>query len=436
MTIVALICVLIVLNGIYVAGEFAIIACSKIKLTQMADEGSAKARKLLSIRKDGERLNRYIATAQVGITVASLALGMVAEPAIASGIAKLTGMSEQMAHSPAMALLAILILTYPHVVIGEMIPKALALTKPTRAALVLGGFMGLSQVVFRPLVWFLDRCGAGLLKLLKVPAPDESRRLFSADELEMVVSESARKGLVATSEEMMVENIFDLSERTAGDIMTPRVKLHALPAESTLSEAFDDFLGKPSSRLPVYKGSLDQVVGLVYGKDLARHYAKNGEEGELKDFIRPARFVSTNTPVQEILRIFRQESLQMVMVSDEYGGTAGLVTFEDAVEEVVGEIQDEFDLEEHPIFRLDSKRYQVSGELSIEKLGQHLKRPLSHPRVKTMGGLMAEGAESNTPKVGDVRTWEGLELRVEAVRERTVASIQVRVLGDADALGG
>lgn len=423
----ALISFLVVVNGIYVAGEFGIIAASKIRLTQMSDEGNAKARRVLSVRKDGHRLNRYIATAQVGITIASLALGMVAEPAIASGIAKLTGMSEHAAHSPAMALLAIVLLTYPHVVVGEMIPKALALTKPTKTALVLAGFMTLSQALFRPLVWFLDKCGSGLLKLCGVPAPDETRRLFSADELEMVVSHSAEKGLVAGSEEMMVENIFDLSERTAGDIMTPRVKIQALVASSTMAEVLDDFLGFRYTRIPVYEDSLDNVVGVLYGKDLARHFCAHGETGLLADHLHPARFVSVTTPVEEILELFRRESLQMVLVADEFGGTAGLVTFEDAVEEVVGEIQDEFDAEDQPIVRLDAERVQVSGDLLLDKLTQFLKRPSAGSKVKTVGGLLAESAE-DSPRVGDLRVWEGLEFRVEAVRERRVESVQVKIL--------
>lgn len=195
-----------------------------------------------------------------------------------------------------------------------------------------------------------------------------------------------------------------------------------------MEEALDEFLGCPYSRLPVYEGSLDKVVGLVYGKDLARHFC-GIREGELSDYIREPRFVSQTTSVQELLDIFRRERIQMAVVLDQYGGTAGMVTFEDAVEEVVGEIQDEFDSEDHPIFRLDAERIQVNGDLLLEKLSQFLKLKLPPTRVRTVAELVAEVSQGD-PKVGDLRVWEGLEFRVDTVQERGIQSVVVRCLPD------
>jgi magnesium and cobalt exporter, CNNM family len=429
LTMSALIAGLIVINGIYVAAEFAIIACSKTKLTMMADEGSQKARQVLEIRREPARMNRYIATAQVGITLASLGLGMIGEPAIAKGMAKFVG--EEVAHSPWMAIFAILLLTYPHVVIGEMVPKALALTKPTDMALVLRVFMKLSRFVFRPLVWFLDTVGNSLLKLAGIPQADESRRLFSPDELEMVVNQARAGGLVAGSEELMVENIFDLSERVAADIMTPRVKVDGISRDATLAEAFESFREHRYSRLPVYNETIDNIVGLLYSKDLARHYASKGDSGELAELIRKPRLIPRSMPVEDILALFRSERIQMMVVLDEFGGTAGLVTFEDLVEEVVGEIQDEFDMEENPIEEIGDGLLRVQGELLIEELAQHLKRPLSHPNVKTVGGLILD-AVHDEPHTGDSTIWNKIEFRASAVTERHIDFVEVRLLPDLE----
>lgn len=425
LTMVALITGLIVVNGIFVAAEFAIIACSKTKLTVMADEGNQAARLVLEVRKEPTRLNRYIATAQVGITLASLGLGMLGEPAIAEGIGHFIGMEH--AHSPWMAIVAILLMTYPHVVVGEMVPKALALSSPTTSALVLRKFMALCQAVFKPLVVFLDSVGNLLLKLLGIPQADESRRLFSPDELEMVVNESRAGGTVAGSEELMVENIFDLSERVAADVMTPRVKIEGIPDTANLSAALDSLFEHKYSRIPVYQGSLDKILGVLYTKDLARHYCQRGEEGSLMELVRKPRFVPRSTPVEEILAIMRNERIQMVIVLDEFGGTAGLVTFEDVVEEVVGEIQDEFDAEDLPIEALGENLFKVRGELLLEELAQHIRRPLTHPTVKTVGGLMLE-ATHDEPKVGDATVWNQLEFRTLAVTDHHVDSVEVRVL--------
>ena len=429
MTIALFITGLILLNGIYVAAEFAIIACSKTKLTVMADQGGGKARQVLEIRRSPARMNRYIATAQVGITLASLGLGMIGEPAIAHAMAGFVG--EEAAHSPWMAIVAILLLTYPHVVIGEMVPKAVALTKPTKAALALRFFMRMSQWIFKPLVWFLDTVGANLLKLAGIPQADENRRLFSPDELEMVVNQAREGGLVAGSEELMVENIFDLSERVAADIMTPRVKVDGISWDASLGEAFEAFREHRFSRLPVYKDTIDNIVGVVYSKDLARHYASRGESGELADLIRKPRLIPRSMPVEDILEVFRSERIQMMVVLDEFGGTAGLVTFEDLVEEVVGEIQDEFDTEENPIVKIGDDLFRVQGELLLEELAQYLKRPLSHPNVKTVGGLIID-AVHDEPHLDDTTVWNNIEFKVVALTERHVDFAEVRLLPEPE----
>ncbi len=422
--------VLVIANGLYVAAEFAIVTCSKIELQKRADQGSMAARKILDVRRDPRNMNRYIATAQVGITLASLALGMVAEPAIAGGLAQLLGLEDS--HSPWLVLAAILVMTYPHVVVGEMIPKALALHRPTEGVLLLRPFMNLSRWVFSLLVISMDALGNKILGWMGMPLPDEARRLFSREELEMVVHHSRTQGVVGRSEELMVENIFDLGERTAGDIMTPRVNMDALPSDVPLEEIYGFFDEHQHSRVPIYTDTPDQIVGLLYCKDLARYWAQDDESAfDLLEHLRPPRFVPRSTAVDELLRLFQRERLQMVIVLDEHGGTAGLVTFEDVIEEVVGEIRDEFDEEEEPLTELEPGILHVQGDLLLDELAQYLRIELEHPSVRTVAGLLQEELR-NLPKVGQGVEWHGLNFHVLGMTGRQVTRVEVRVPQPSD----
>ncbi|MBI3927822.1 MAG: HlyC/CorC family transporter [Armatimonadetes bacterium] len=420
--------VLIALNGVFVAAEFAIVGSSKTRLASLAEQGSAGARALLSIRRDPDKMNRYIATAQVGITLASLGLGMYGEPVVARWLGGSPRAHEGDGHGVGLTVAAILLLTYPHVVLGEMVPKSVALESPVRAALALRHVMSLVERLTLPLVVSLNAIGNGLMRLCRIPPVDESRHLYSPEELELVVRESHEGGLVGTTEELMVENIFDLSERTAGQVMTPRTRVEGLRVELSLKEALARVCETGFSRHPVYRESLDHVAGLLYTKDLARHYAHHGTAGTIPELMRPARFVSEATPVEKLLQIFRQEHLQMAVVLDEFGGTAGVVTLEDVVEEVVGEIQDEFD-EEQPLVReLGPRVYEVRGELLLQELEQNLDRPLSHPEVDTVGGLFLASLH-DVPENGALIEWAGIRWTALEVSGSAVLRVQVDLQG-------
>lgn len=422
------IAVLVLLNGLFVAAEFGIVGSSKTRLNSMALEGSKGAEAVLSIRRDNDRMNRYIATAQVGITIVSLGLGMYGEPVLAGWMSEAAGHHDEgHGHSPWFTLAAILLLTYPHVVIGEMVPKALALQNAVGTAIRLRHVMGLIEKLFLPLVVALNAIGNGLLRLFRIPAPDETMHLFSPEEIEMVVHESREGGLVGDTEELMIENIFDLSERTAVQVMTPRTRLVGIPADLDIAEALAQVCNTRYSRHPVYQGDLDTIQGLLYTKDLARHYAHHGTEGNLKDLLRPVRFVPESTPAEELLALFRRERIQFAVVLDEYGGTAGVVTLEDVVEEVVGEIQDEFDQELPPLRELRPNVYEVRGDLLLEELSQTLRLDLEHPTVDTVGGLVM-AQRQGLPAQGDTVEWERLRLTVLAMSKTSVERVRLEVL--------
>ena len=209
------------------------------------------------------------------------------------------------------------------------------------------------------------------------------------------------------------------------------MKVDGISWDASLGEAFEAFREHRFSRLPVYKDTIDNIVGVVYSKDLARHYASRGESGELADLIRKPRLIPRSMPVEDILEVFRSERIQMMVVLDEFGGTAGLVTFEDLVEEVVGEIQDEFDTEENPIVKIGDDLFRVQGELLLEELAQYLKRPLSHPNVKTVGGLIID-AVHDEPHLDDTTVWNNIEFKVVALTERHVDFAEVRLLPEPE----
>lgn len=415
---------LILLNGIFVAAEFSILASSKTHLSNLAGEGSKRAEAVLSVRRDHSRMHRYITTAQSSMTLASLALGMYGEPAVATWLGWLTGADP---HGYGLSTASILLLTYPEVVLGEIIPKALAVRYAPRTAMGLSTLMRVVETLLFPLVASLSALGKGLLRLLRVPPADESRRLFSPDEIELVVRESREGGLVGSTEELMIENIFDLSERTADQVMTPRIRVEGIPADLPIDEVLERLCDTRYSRHPVYHGDLDHIAGLLYAKDLARHYVEKGSAGDLRELLRPARFVPESAPVESLLKIFRSERIQLVVVLDEYGGTAGIVTLEDVVEEVVGEIQDEFDQEIPPLRELGAGLYEVRADLLLDELGQRLRRKLEHPEVETVGGLVMDICQG-VPTPGQSVEWEGLRFTVLAMERTAVQLARLEIL--------
>lgn len=398
---------LVLLNSFFVAAEFALVGVPQARLAQLAEAGSKGATAVVALLKDRDRLNRYIATAQVGIALVSLGLGMYGEPLIRGWLPTM---------GPGLAtLLALVLLTYPHVVLGQIVPKALALTFAVRASIQLVGPLGLLERLFSPVVVALNTIGNGLLRLLKVPSRDTKIHLFSPEELEDVVEQSTSSGLLERTEELFLKNIFDFQGRMIGKVMTPRTRVFGLPVESSQEEVLSAIHEHRYTRYPVYEGDMDHVVGMLHVKDLARHMVQSKKPYELRDLLRPVMYVPTSTPLEDMVARFREGRTQFAVVLDEFGGMAGVVTVEDVVEEVVGEIQDEFDQEIPPMERLDDETVRVRGDLNLTDIGREFKLEIpEHPEVDTVGGMvMAE--LGRVPQQGDRVTYAGLAFEVEEV---------------------
>ncbi len=421
---------LIVINGFFVAAEFGIAAAPRARVAQMAESGSATAQRVLRILREPQLLNRYISTAQVGITLASLGLGMYAEHAVAEW---LVGPLEHLgwfgvaaAHTIA-SIISVSILTYLHVVVGEMVPKSLALQSPAATAITLTGLMTIADRIFRPMTIALNAIGNAILRLIGLET-DTATRLISAAELEYIVEESTVGGLLDPTEQVYLVNVIDFSERTIGQVMTPRTRMSAIPVQATLTETLKIIQSNRHSRYPVFAEDRDHIVGILHLKDLARHLHRTaGVETQpfaLDKIMRNAYFVPETLPLEQMLDQFRQEHIQIAVAVDEFGGTAGIITLEDLAEEIIGEIQDEFDVELEPFTEIAPQQLRVRGDLLLDELNQHFELTLEHDEAETVGGLIMSEL-GHVAEVGEAVSFAGVTFAVETLEGLAVRTALV-----------
>jgi CBS domain containing-hemolysin-like protein len=429
------IALLILLNGLFVAAEFSIIGVRKSRMLQLAEEGNRTAAWVRRVLDDSRRTDRWIATAQLGITVASLGLGMYAEPAIAHLIEEPLhdwfGMTGAAVHTISF-LFALGMITYLHVVIGEMVPKSLALQKPERTVLSLTRPMRISGRVFSIPVTVLNNIGLLLLRMLQIPPSGEGSRLYTADELELIITESSAGGLVEDYEHQLAANIFDFSERRVRQVMTHRTSIVALPIVAGESEILELVATERFSRVPVFDGNVDNIIGVLHIKDFVRQQL-SGKPFDVRALLRAVSFVPEMLPISELLATFRTQRQHMAIVMDEHGGTLGLVTLEDLIEEVVGEVRDEFDTEEEPPITVVGPGHIVAqGTVLLDDIHEYIAIGEHDHDVQTVGGLlMAELGPQ--PSKGEEITLGAATLRVEAVDGLAVTRVSVRSALDLSA---
>lgn len=404
-----IIVLLVLINGFFVAAEFAIIGVRSTQLEQLADGGNKLAKVMHRILNSRLEQDRFIATAQLGITMASLGLAMYGEPQIEHFlepyIALLFGSEPPEALVTSIGYItALSLLTYLHIVVGEMVPKSLALSNASKMSLLVVRPMQIAEAVLRIPVTILNGTGRLLLRVFKVPPAEGHARILSAEELEMLVSESAEGGLMNIEEEEMIRNIFDFSQRLVGQVMTPRTKVQAIPYNLPRAELLELVTSSRHSRFPVYKDDRDHIIGILHLKDLVRQAVKQQEGGfDLRLILRATPKVPEDYPVESLLAAFKQQRLHMAIVLDEFGGMAGIVTLEDLVEEIVGEVRDEFDLEKEPIIELEPGSLEVDGTYLLDALIEdilYLGEEEDLPDVETVGGLVITWL-GRPPKVGD-----------------------------------
>jgi len=422
-----IILILILINGLFVSAEFSIIGVRRSRVEQLVQERRRGAQWVHDVLASRWRTDRYVATAQLGITLASLGLGMYAEPAIAhlfeGPLHDWFGLEGPIVHTISF-LVALAAITYLHVVLGEMVPKSLALHSSERSVLLLTPVMRIMTKVFSIPVTLLNRIGVLTLRLLRVPPPSEGSRLYSPDELELIVVESYDSGLLDERQQELVANILDFSEERVEEVMMPRTQMAAIPITISEQELLALLPTTPFSRLPVYRADIDDIIGIVHLKDLVRQQL-TGEPFDLAGLLRQAIYVPANLPIKRLLASFRKTHQHMAIVMDEHGGTLGLVTLEDLIEEVVGEVRDEFDLEEDPITVLEPGHLLVLGSAPLDELQDLVPFPPHDFDVHTLGGYMMS-ALGRRAQVGDEIEAGKLILRVEEVDGLAVKRVSIR----------
>lgn len=430
---IGVITVLIILNGLFVAAEFAIIGVPRAAIEHRAAQGHRVARVVRDILHDPIRQDRFIATAQLGITFASLGLGMYGEHVLAvwihHGLEAIHVPSWIAAHAVA-SMLSITILTYFHIVVGEMVPKALALQQSERTALAVTPPLLWIKTLFLPLVVSLNGIGNGILRLMGVDRRAAQAGSFhTPEELEFVVRESQQGGLLRGQSGAMLRELLEFGDLTAAEAMVPRVRVTGIPVGATPAEVEALIRASRHNRYPVFHGDLDHVLGVIHIKDLVRLYM----EGETvrEEAARPAPFVPETTELDRVLGVMRRDRAQLVVVMDEHGGTAGIVTMDDLFEEVVGAIEED---ESHvPAVRDEGDGLlRVMGTARLDELGERLGVVLEHDEVDTVSGLVLD-LLGRPPLAGDAVEYDGVRLEVAAVRGHGVAEALARLVDEPPA---
>ena len=420
-----IITLLLLLNALFVAAEFALIGVPRATVEKMAAAGDRPARLLAGVLTSPRLQDQYIATAQLGITVASLGLGMYGEHVIAAwieGWLELLGPLARLAEHSAASILSVVILTFFHIVVGEMVPKTLALQHAVSASLWITPLMNALRIGMFPLVVGLNGFGNLLLRFIGIKRVATSY-MHSPEELELIIEESERGGALDESAADLMMEVLALRDKKAGEMMVPRVRVTGLHLHATPDEMREVLAATGHTRYPIYEESLDSIAGVVHVKDLARCLAAG--ESLSRDYIRSVPFVPETMAVDDVVAAMRTAEVQMAVVMDEHGGTAGILTEKDLLDELIGEIHE--DSAQGPIWRDRSGRVHALGTVLIRDLGEHLELDVEHESVDTLSGLVLALLE-RPPEIGDTVEYQRLLLTVETVLGHGVGACTIEVL--------
>lgn len=423
---------LVACNGFFVAGEFALVSARRTRIDQLASEGNAAAR---VTQKAIEHLDSYIAATQLGITLASLGLGWIGEPAIAPLFEPLLRLlpaewADTIGRSLAAAV-AFALVTLMHIVLGELTPKSIALQRPEGVALVVARPITLFLGLFRPVIRLMNGVGNWFVRLLGFEPASGHSQVHSPEELEMLVHTTREAGLLEESEEQLLRRAFDFGDLQIREVMRPRTEVDAVAVDMPLRDLLGLIATLHHSRYPVYQGSLDTVVGVLHTKDLLDAIGKqpalltdSNAQFDLKSILRTPLFVPPNTDVDAVLEEMKRTKMQFAIVIDEYGGMDGVATMEDILEELVGEVQDEFDIEANPIETRGNVTV-VDGLVTLSDVIERFGEPDGKFISTTLGGYVAERLD-RIPVVGDIVPFGDYDLRVEAMDGMRASKVRFR----------
>ena len=399
-------------NALFVAAEYALVTARRTRLEELAKRGNRRARTALGLLDEPVR---FISTVQVGITVFGILLGALGEPLLSEWF------GDWVSRGVAF-LLSFLILTYLSVVLGELVPKSIALQRAERMAVWLAVPLDWLGRITYPLVWVLQRSANGIARLFGVRPAPAGMTMHTEEDIRLIVAQTAE---IEQAEEEMLYKVFDFADKEAHDVMVPRPEVVALSVELPPAEALAAVIDSPYTRYPVYRGSLDDVIGILHVRDLfGALYDQGIENVVIEEIVRPAYVVPETKDLASLLAEFRHQNQHMALVVDEYGAVQGIVTLEDLLEEIVGEIEDEYDLPDESVERLDERRIRIHGTFTIDDFNEQFGTGLPQEDYHTVAGFVF-GELGRAPQPGDEVAHDGLQFTVVEVDGQRIERLEV-----------
>jgi CBS domain containing-hemolysin-like protein len=419
---------LVALNGFFVAAEFAIV---KVRASQIEIKAKSGSRVANIAKFITQHLDGYLAATQLGITLASLGLGWVGESVMHSIVHDLLinfNLSEVYITSIS-TFIAFLFITVMHIVFGELAPKSIAIQRPVATTLFVAFPLQGFYLVFRPFIWVLNGFANIILKIFGISSVGGHESVHSTEELYYLLDQGKESGALDTNEHELIKNVFDFNERVVKNIMVPRTKISGIELSSPKKEVVDIIIAEGYSRMPVYDDIIDKIIGIVHAKDILPLLAGN-KDWALSDIIRKPYFVPETKKINDLLSELQQKRIQIAIVIDEFGGTAGMVTLEDIVEEIVGEIQDEYDEEKPTVEKISDTEFIINAYATVYDVNEHLPHDLPEDEdFDTVGGLVSH-AFGKIPEVGDSEECYGYLFTILKKTEQNIETIKLELVID------
>jgi CBS domain containing-hemolysin-like protein len=416
---------LVLANAFFVAAEFAIVKVRSSQLQPMADKNNAGAKTALKLLS---KMDAYLSASQVGITMTSLGLGWIGEPVTAKllePIFVLTGLSNPQTIHTISFIVGFIFLTFLHITLGEQAPKMLAIKNPKTTAVIISIPLNVFFVVFRPIVWLLNHAANLVLRAFGIQNVGEGERVGSEEELRLLISEGRKSGAIDQTEHQLIEKIFEFNDKQAKEIMVPRNHMIAIDIDDPREKIFQFVTEEGYSRLPVYKETIDNIIGVIYTKDLISA-AEHRELITLQDIIRPAYFVNATKQIGNLMKDMQRKKVHMAIVIDEFGGVEGLITMEDILEEIVGEIQDEYDNETQEVVTDKSGVYLINPIISIEDFNKKFKVNIPEDSdYQTISGFLQK-VTGHIPDIYERIDYRGLSFIVTQKSGNRIMQIRVQ----------
>ncbi|MEQ8677478.1 MAG: hemolysin family protein [Aggregatilineales bacterium] len=428
--IIVMIVLMIGFNALYVAGEFATVSARKSRIMQLANEGNTLAKLLLPVLEDHHKLDSYIAASQVGITISSVVLGIFGQQQIAPRIEPLLTdlpFVTEVAATGVSATLVLILLTTLQVVLGELVPKSLALQYPERVALLTTLPMKWSaEIILKPLIVVLNGSGTLILRLLGIQHNEEHKHVHSPEEIQYLLLQSHQGGLLDEQEHTLLDSAFRFGKLRAGEIIIPRTKMVAADVSTSVDNILRLAAKSDYTRIPIYEGDIDHIIGFVHLKELFQ-LSYRGTTTEVRGILRDMTFVHHTTMLDDVWDALNKANSYLAIVSDEYGGTVGLITREDLMEELFGEVQDEFDeAETSAIAKIDDMTYRIRGDVSIRHINDDLNLSLETDDSYTIGGYFLNKL-GHMAEMDDEISVNNVRLRASVITDRAVEEIMLTI---------